>query len=229
MAKLRLAIQHRDPTYQTVGNSIPTPTDHSYKELSAHLIFSMEATPPNFPTQFALLYPSNRCAIIAFDHVASEVKAGTNWNPHARKYMAIYPERLDLEYIGSESENEGGSGPQMQKRQIWRGHYRLDFNMPPRDPRLGWVLGGGKFGPGEESPEFVLTERKTRDGIFGRHALLSHNYSSGALMLRLANEGLVFVNGKDVGPSKPADPLPAETRLECKRLPNKSSVHTSRI
>lgn len=158
----------------------------------------MSTLPSNPPTQFALLYPSNRCATIAFDHVASKLKASTNWNPHARKYMAVYPLKADLEYFGSESESEGGSGPQMQKRRIWRGHYRLNFNLPPRDPRFGWVLGGGKFGPGDESPDFVLTEKKSRDGIFGRHASLFHNHSSGTLMLQLANEGLAVVDGKEV-------------------------------
>lgn len=73
--------------------------------------------------------------------------------------------------------------------------------MAPRDPQQGWVLGGGKFVPGDERPELVLTERKTQDCVHSRHARLSHNYSSGALVLHLSDQSLAVVDGKDVGDS----------------------------
>lgn len=149
-------------------------------------------------TRFARLFPADRPAHLAFDRIASKVKAEAGWNQHARKYMEIYDEKIDIEYVLSESESDGGSGPKPQKRSIWWGCYRLDFDLPPRDPHQGWVLGGGKFASDEESPELVLTERKALDCVHNRHARLSHNYSSGALLLQLGDNSLAMVDGKEV-------------------------------
>ncbi|CAF9908191.1 MAG: hypothetical protein ALECFALPRED_004346 [Alectoria fallacina] len=160
----------------------------------------MQTTAP-YRAEFARLTPENRPALVAFDQVASKLKADPNWNRHARKYMAILPGKENFEFVNSESESEGGSGPRTQKRLIWRGFYRFNFDMPPRDPRFGWVLGGGKFANGDESPDLVLTERKSHDLVFGRHARLFHNYSSGALILHTAKQSITFVDGKEVRPS----------------------------
>lgn len=153
---------------------------------------------PASSTRFARLFPADRPAHLAFDRIASKVKAEAEWNQHARKYMEIYDEKIDIEYALSESESEDGSGPKPQKRSIWWGCYRLDFDLPPRDPHQGWILGGGKFASDEESPELVLTERKALDCVHDRHARLSHNYSSGALLLQLENNSLAMVDGKEV-------------------------------
>lgn len=155
-----------------------------------------------FSTRFARLFPADRPAHLAFDRIASKLKAEPGWNQHARKYMLLDDEKIDIEYVTrekeSESESEGGSGPQPQKRSIWRGCYQLDFGLPPRDPRQGWLLGGGKIAPGDKSPELVLTERKAQDSVHGRHARLSHNYSSGALLLHVVDKSLASVDGKEV-------------------------------
>ena len=157
------------------------------------------APPPYRGYEFARLIPADRPAKIAFDQIASKMKADPDWNQHARKYVVIYPQQSSFEYVDSEgSEGEDGSGLQPQERMIWRGFYRLAFDIPPRDVRLGWLLGGGKFALGDESPELVLTEKKEHNCILGRHARLVHDYSSGALVLKIAAQGSAFVDGKEV-------------------------------
>lgn len=157
------------------------------------------APPPYRGYDSARLIPADRPAKIAFDQIASKMKADPNWNQHARKYVAIYPQQSSFEYVDSEgSEGEDGSGPQPQERMIWRGFYRLAFDIPPRDVRLGWLLGGGKFALGDESPELVFTEKKEHNCIFGRHCQLVHDYSSGALVLKIAAQGSAIVDGKEV-------------------------------
>ena len=157
---------------------------------------------PPFNTRFARLFPADRLAHLAFDRIASKLKANPGWNQHARRYMVVYDEKVDIEYVTrereSESESEGGTGPQPLTRSIWRGCYQLDFSLPPRDPRQGWVLGGGKFAPGDESPELILTERKAQDFVHGRHARLSHSQTSGALLLQVAEKSFAIVDGKEV-------------------------------
>ena len=156
------------------------------------------AITPASNTRFARLMPADRPAHLAFHRIAEKVKADPSWNQHARKYMVIYDKKVDIVDVTSESESEGGSGPQAQKRSIWWGHYELNFNVPPRDPRQGWIIGGGRFGPNDDSPELVLTERKMQDCIRGRHARLYHSYSCGALLLRLASDSMAVVDGKDL-------------------------------
>lgn len=148
--------------------------------------------------RFARLFPADRPANLAFDRIATKVKTKEGWNRHARKYMEIYDKKIEIEYALSESESENGSGPKRQKRSIWRGCYQLDFDLPPRDPDQGWVLGGGKFGSDEESPDLVLTERKALDCVHDHHARLSHSYSSGALLLQLEDNSSAIVDGKEV-------------------------------
>lgn len=161
-------------------------------------VLSMQTIAPASLAEFARLIPADRAAMIAFDHVASKMKADPAWNRHARKYMSIYPEKTVFEFVGSDSESESGLGPQAQRRLIWRGFYRFDLDTPPQDPRCGWLLGGGKFASSDESPELVLTERKAHDLMFGRHARLFHNYSSGALVLGLGDRSFAVVDGKVV-------------------------------
>lgn len=188
------------PTTETTSSTTEAtgPTTET-RALTTKATASTAETPaPTYFREFARLYPTNKTAALAFDRVASKVKADPNWNRHARKYIAIFPDQASLECVGSESESEDGSGPQPHKRLIQIGYYRLNFDMPPRDPRLGWLIGGGKFALGDESPELVLTERKRHDGILGRHAQLFHNYSSGALMLRVSDQSIAIVGGKNV-------------------------------
>lgn len=69
-------------------------------------------------------------------------------------------------------------------------------------PASDGFFGGGKYAlPGDESPELVLTERKSHDNVLGRHARLFHNHSSGALMLHLAKQSFAVVDGKKVSDS----------------------------
>ena len=120
-----------------------------------------------FSTRFARLFPADRPAHLAFDRIASKLKAEPGWNQHARKYMLIDDGKTDIEYVTREKESESESE-------------------------------GGKFAPGDKSPELVLTERKAQDSVHGRHARLSHNYSSGALLLHVVDKSLASVDGKEV-------------------------------
>ena len=166
------------------------------------------------PYVFGRLYPANDLAEKAFNQIAHKIKTGPQqWNPVARRYIKINTIKdIALDYT-SDTESEGGSGPKPVAESIWRGHYCLSFDVPPTNPRLGWVVGGGTFG----TAEIVLTEKKKWSHISSQHAKFAHNYTSGALVLSVSENNLVVVDGKEVHGEQRTIWSP-ETRLTFGRL-----------
>ena len=71
-------------------------------------------------------------------------------------FRATIPEKVfHFEYT-SDSESENGSAPVPVASTIWKGQYCLAFDIPPANPRRGWIVGGGSFG----TTEIVLTEKR---------------------------------------------------------------------
>ena len=97
-----------------------------------------------------------------------------------------------------ESESDSGAGPAKTLRPVLRGCYTLDLVVPPKTPALGWMIGGGKFGKDSESPEILLTERKSRAGVSARHAMLAHNFASGALVISALDSKVIMVDGREL-------------------------------
>ena len=121
------------------------------------------------------------------------------WNPTARQNIDANEQPVQVSSYGNESESESGTGPSRNLRPILRGCYTFDLEVPPRTPALGWMIGGGKFGKDNDSPEILLTERKSKEKVSARHAMLAHNFASGALVLSALDKKVIRVDGRDVG------------------------------
>ena len=147
------------------------------------------------PSVFAIMTPANKDARDAFSQVAQKMRADDAWNPHARQNIDANEQPVQVSSYGDESESGDGSGPSRTLRPVLKGCFTFDLAIPPRTPELGWMIGGGSFGKDDESPEILLTEKKTKAGVSARHAMLAHNFSSGALVLSALDSKDTMVNG----------------------------------
>lgn len=147
---------------------------------------------------FAMLIPANKAARNSFSLLAQKKLDDKDWNPTARQNIQANNPPVQVSNYSNASESDGGTGPPATFRPILMGYYIFDFTLPPRQPDKGWLIGGGKFSGGDESPEILLTERKNYDGVSSRHARLAHNFSSGALVITASDNNVVFVNGHEV-------------------------------
>ena len=148
------------------------------------------------PGLFAIMTPANKAARDAFSQVAQRMREDKAWNPNARQNIDAKEEPVQLSTYGDESESENGTGPSRTLRPVLRGCYTFDLDKPPRSPALGWIIGGGKFGKDDEIPEILLTEKKNKAGVSAGHAMLAHNFASGALVLFALDSKITRVDGR---------------------------------
>ena len=150
------------------------------------------------PSLFAILTPANNAARDAFSQVAQKMREDEGWNPNARQNIDANEQPVQVSTYGDESESDSGTGPSKTLRPVLRGCYTFDLDVPPKSPALGWMIGGGKFGKDNESPEILLTEKKAKAGVSARHAMLAHNFSSGALVISALDSKIIRVDGHDL-------------------------------
>ena len=150
------------------------------------------------PALFAILTPENNAARDAFSQVAQKMREDQGWNPIARQNIDVNEHPVQVSTYGDESESDSGTGPSKTLRPVFGGCYTFDLKVPPKAPALGWMIGGGKFGKDNESPEILLTERKTKDRISTKHAKLAHNFASGALVLSALDTKFIRVDGQEL-------------------------------
>ena len=150
------------------------------------------------PSLFAILTPANNAARDAFSQVAQKMREDKGWNPNARQNIDANEQPVQVSTYGDESESDSGTGPAKTLRPVLRGCYTLDLAVPPNTPALGWMIGGGKFGQDNESPEILLTEKKTKAGVSARHAMLAHNFASGALVISALDSKVIMVDGREL-------------------------------
>ena len=151
-------------------------------------------------TVFAILIPANDTARDSFSQLAFKKQENKNWNPYARRNIKVDKEPAFVSSYADESESDGGTGPLRNMRPVFKGSYIFDFSNGPRLPGKGWIIGGGKFSEGDDPPDILLTERKKNDRVSSRHARLSHNFASGALIITASdnNNNGVTINGHEV-------------------------------
>ena len=151
------------------------------------------------PSVFAILTPANKAAQDSFDRMAEKKLDDKDWNPNARQNIVAHKKSIQaVSTYSNASESDGGTGPTGGRRPVLAGYYTFNFAIPPRQPDKGWLIGGGKFNGGDESPEILLTERKNYDKVSSRHARLAHNFASGALVITASDNNVVVINGIDV-------------------------------
>ena len=142
--------------------------------------------------------PANNAARDAFSQVAQKMREDKGWNPNARRNIDAKDQPVQVSTYGDESESDSGTGPSRTLRPVLKGCYTFDLDVPPKSPELGWIIGGGKFGKDDSSPEILLTEKKTKAGVSARHAMLAHNFSSGALLIYALDSKVIRVDGREV-------------------------------
>lgn len=144
---------------------------------------------------FARLIPVNRPAMLAFDEIVKTLKLDPQWNLNARRFIHYddSPHNLPLHWKGSETDTD----TEIEPNKIWIGYYRLNLDILPSIPSLGWILGGGRSDMKDQGVDFLLTLQKKQHHVHGRHARLKHHPESGILMLIVDQGKMVVVNGKE--------------------------------
>ena len=147
---------------------------------------------------FAILSPTNNAARDCFSQVAQKKLENEKWNPSARKNIKANKLPVQVSTYTNDSESDGGTEPSKTFRPVLKGCYTFNLAEAPRQPSKGWLIGGGKFSEGDESPDILLTERKTKFRVSSRHARLAHNFASGALVITVSDSSPVAINGYEV-------------------------------
>lgn len=139
---------------------------------------------------FARLVPKSPLARRAFADIVQRMQQDPRWNEHARQFIHF------AEYTGSNSDSdvttivEDGT-PALNLR--WYGYYRLNWNIPPARPQLGWILGSSRADQ-HDAVDLLLTPQSGQFRVAGRHCRLTHNLKSGALLVA-ADKHRVTVDG----------------------------------
>ena len=147
------------------------------------------------PSVFAILTPANDAARDAFSQVAQKKLDDEAWNPNAREHIQVDKEPVQVSTYANESESESGVAPSKILRPVLKGRFVFDLAKHPSQPVKGWLIGGGKFQKGDEKPDILLTERKAKNRVSAKHARLSHNFASGALIITTLDGNTIKING----------------------------------
>jgi len=98
-------------------------------------------------------------------------------DPHSQAIWESTPETG----LSSDSEHSTIQPQTAPLPQIYTGYYRPNMG-DPHPQEFIWVMGVGRKG---RNVEFIMTtpERKSDDGLFGRHAKLKRSFDSGAIIV----------------------------------------------
>lgn len=132
---------------------------------------------------FARLVPKSPLARRAFSDVVQQMQEDPHWNEHARRFIQF------AEHTGSHSDSDATTivDDGMPSRDVrWYGYYRLNWDIAPARPRLGWILGSSR--PDQaDAVDLLLTPLPGQFRVAGRHCRLSHNSQSCALLIAADN------------------------------------------
>ena len=171
---------------------------HYPEAKTGSLSFDSHETMENFeksPSIFAVMVPANNAARASFSQVAQKMLEDKDWNPTARQNIQANADSIQVSHDSSVSESDGGNATPKTSSPVSVGCYTFDFVKPPEEPGNGWLIGGGKFSESDLRPEILLTERRKHDRVSSRHARLSHNFKSGALLISASENSAVLVDG----------------------------------
>ncbi|KAF5539773.1 STE kinase [Fusarium napiforme] len=170
-----------------------------------------------------ILTPENAEARLAFSEVAEWLQ-GQSQDPqlqaarqHTRKYIWYsLKQQNDHEVarlLRTESENLSSSSPISSPRDpkpssrsnkseghlIWRGHYFISLDQPPRNPSRGWVVGSLRDAP--HLNDFVLCLRSVNDKMYKvrrNQAILQIDETSFIYVQPMTDRSITMVNGDKI-------------------------------
>lgn len=139
---------------------------------------------------FARLIPMSPLARTAFNEVVRNLCGRPDALRHARRFIHFEPvDSPDGESSADETAKEETNTQQ------WCGYYRLNLDIPPNKPNLGWVVGSSRRTLDEKDVDLLLAAEPLQHHVRGRHARFNHNRETGVLLL-FADTWMTVVNGK---------------------------------
>ncbi|TGO59300.1 hypothetical protein BELL_1252g00020 [Botrytis elliptica] len=140
---------------------------------------------------FARLIPQNRLAQEAFNEIVLKMKdVNAGFSSHAAKF--IHVDGLRSEEPVSFSESDSVNTGTDTGTSLWTGFYRLNLNLLPGNPLLGWIIGTGRD---LRPADFVICKQGAHH-VHGRHARLTYHEVSGALLIQ-SDKRSIIIDGKD--------------------------------
>jgi hypothetical protein len=100
-----------------------------------------------------------------------------------------------LSYSSSDLE-----GVPTQQPEIWSGWFRLNMEIPPHIPHLGWIAGRGRTDRGVD----LLLCRQQKYNVAGRHARFFHNHASGAFVVQSDGRKVVLDGREEISNARRA-------------------------
>ena len=139
---------------------------------------------------FARLLPMSPLARTAFNEVVRKFCDLPDALRHARRFIHFEPiDSPDAESSADETPDNETNVPQ------WCGYYRLNLEIPPNNPNLGWVVGSSRRSLDQKDVDLLLTAEPLRHHVRGRHARFNHNRETGVLLV-FADNWMTVANGK---------------------------------
>lgn len=114
---------------------------------------------------------------------------------HAAKYLCIEIGQYDPRILVNESKGINELGIVKPVSEMWTGHYRLDFTVPPVDPHKGWIIDDGGPQDNKHAPEILIGVRLDSHKTDPPLARLVHDYSSGALTIVASDNNTIILDG----------------------------------
>lgn len=156
---------------------------------------------PNTPTNiaddhdndFAILIPDNEAARVAFNAVAELIQLDNDRMPHARRFVHINPNRS---LLSPETNTDTDTSEQVVRTLLYSGYYRLNFDIVPSKPLLGWLIGRGTGHPEEETGVDLTLSIAGGKNVRKRHARITFDFKTDILILIAEKGRRVLVNGK---------------------------------
>lgn len=169
---------------------------------------------------FARLLPVSPDARLGFQAAVQRMLASPQKEPWPYSARFIHWERTQLDGsdsqailestpetgLSSDSQSINGQPQATPPPATITGYYRLNM-VDPHPPEFVWILGVGRKG---RDVEFIVTtpERKSNDGVFGRHAKLKRSFDSGAIIVATDSHP-VWVDGHQLARRRERDEDPA--------------------
>ena len=150
---------------------------------------------------FARLVPHGRLARLAFSEVVDGIKDQSlpAWNVNAKRFIHIGP-RVAMDDSGLSYSSSDLEGVPTQQPEIWSGWFRLNMEIPPHIPHLGWIAGRGRTDRGVD----LLLCRQQKYNVAGRHARFFHNHASGAFVVQSDGRKVVLDGREEISNARRA-------------------------
>ena len=158
--------------------------------------------------EFARLTPTSTAAKLAFHELYISLDADVERYGWHRSFIYAKPEpeplEDDLDISASSASERNSPDPATEKPLskrltplVHHGFWRFNLDVPPAEPKLGWMVGKGRWGAvtrdSHGEVDILLSSNAAQKEIRGRHIRFLHNLDSGRFLIYAAAK--VKING----------------------------------